>query len=63
MWNGGYINPGSVLTVATNGLLALAGGNGHYFYGIITNAGTIQLFNGGGDLYLYGSCEATGCHR
>ena len=57
MWNGGYINPGSVLTVATNGLLALAGGNAHYSYGIITNAGTIQLLNGGGDLYLYGSCS------
>ena len=57
MWNGGYIYPGSVVTVATNGLLALAGGNGHYSYGIITNAGTIQLLNGGGDLYLYGSCS------
>ncbi len=61
LWNGGYINPGIVLTVATNGLLALMTGvNEHYLYGIITNAGTIQLLNGGGDLYLYGSCEATG---
>ncbi len=60
MWNGGYLYPGSVLTVATNGLLALAGGNQHILYGIITNAGTIQLQNGGGDLYLYGSCEAVG---
>ena len=30
MWNGGYLNPGSVVTVATNGLLALTGGNQHY---------------------------------
>jgi hypothetical protein len=60
IWNGGYISPGSVLTVATNGLLAVAGGNGHALYGVITNAGTIQLLNGGGDLWLYGSCEAPG---
>ena len=57
MWNGGQINAGSVVTVATNGLLVLTGGNGHTFYGILTNAGTIQLPNGGGDLNLYGSCQ------
>jgi hypothetical protein len=55
-WNSGQINAGSVVTVATNRLLVLASGNAHYFYGIMTNAGTIQLSNGGGDLYLYGSC-------
>ena len=60
MWNGGQINAGSVLTVATNGLLALTGGSGHTFYGILTNAGTIQLPNGGGDLNLYGSCTGGG---
>ncbi len=60
LWNGGYLYPGSVVTMATNGLLALTGGNQHILYGIITNAGTIQLLNGGGDLYLYGSCEAAG---
>ena len=60
MWNGGNINAGSVLTVATNGLLVLTGGNSHYFSGILTNAGTIQLPNGGGDLNLYGSCTGGG---
>ena len=59
-WNSGMINAGSVLTVATNALLVLASGNGHTFYGILTNAGTIQLPNGGGDLYLYGSCQGGG---
>ena len=38
----------------------LTGGSGHYFYGILTNAGTIQLPAGGGDLQLYGSCGAAG---
>jgi len=60
VWNGGQINAGSVLTVATNGLLVLTGGSGHYFFGILTNAGTIQLPAGGGDLQLYGSCGAAG---
>jgi len=60
VWNGGQINAGSVLTVATSGLLVLTGGSGHYFYGILTNAGTIQLPAGGGDLQLYGSCGAAG---
>ena len=62
-WNSGsQINAGSVLTVATNRLLVLAGGNWHNFYGILTNAGTIQLLNGGGNLYLNGSCRSR-CHR
>jgi hypothetical protein len=56
IWNGGQVNPGSMVMVATNGLVTLAGGNGHYIDGIMTNTGTIQLLNGGGDLYLYGSC-------
>ena len=59
-WNYGNINAGSVVTVATNALLVLASGNGHTFSGILTNAGTIQLPNGGGDLYLYGSCQGAG---
>jgi hypothetical protein len=59
-WNYGAINAGSVVTVATNGLLVLGSGSSHYFYGILTNAGTIQLLNGGGDLDLYGSCRFAG---
>jgi hypothetical protein len=59
-WNSGQINPGSVVTVATNRLLVLAGGSGHSLYGIVTNAGTVQLLNGGGNLYLYGSCKGGG---
>jgi hypothetical protein len=57
IWNSGQINAGSVVTVATNQLLVLGGGGAHYFYGIMTNAGTIRLLNGGGNLYLYGSCQ------
>src|SRR5208282_5463958 len=59
-WNYGNINAGSVVTVATNRLLVLGSGNAHNFYGIMTNAGTIQLLNGGGDLVLCGSCQAAG---
>jgi hypothetical protein len=57
-WNNGAINAGSVMTVATNGLLVLASGSGHALLGIVTNAGTIQLLNGGGDLNLRGSCNS-----
>ena len=49
-WYSASIMAGSVVTVATNGLLVLTGGSQHILYGIITNAGTIQLLNGGGDL-------------
>ena len=56
-WNYGNINAGSVVTVATNRLLVLASGYGHPLFGIVTNAGTIQLLNGGGNLNLYGSCN------
>ena len=56
-WNNGNINAGSVVTVATNRLLVLASGYGHALFGIVTNAGTIQLLNGGGNLNLYGSCN------
>jgi hypothetical protein len=49
-WNYGSINPGSIMTVATNGWLTLGGGSGHYCYGILTNAGTIQLPAGGNSL-------------
>jgi hypothetical protein len=56
-WNSGAINAGSVVTVATNGLLVLASGSGHALYGTVTNAGTIQLLYGGGDLNLRGSCN------
>jgi hypothetical protein len=60
IWNSGQINAGSVVTVATNRLLVLGGGGAHYFYGIMTNAGTIRLLNGGGNLNLYGSCAGGG---
>ncbi len=56
VWNSGAINAGSVVTVATNRLLVVGSGNGHYLYGTLTNAGTIQLLNGGANLSLYGSC-------
>jgi hypothetical protein len=48
------------VTVATNRLLVLASGNGHNFFGVMTNAGTIQLLSGGGNLTLYGSCAGGG---
>ncbi|HXR04201.1 MAG TPA: hypothetical protein VN836_05790, partial [Verrucomicrobiae bacterium] len=57
-WNNGAVNAGSVVTVATNRLLVLASGSGHALLGIVTNAGTIQLLNGGGDLNLRGSCNS-----
>jgi hypothetical protein len=56
-WNSGQINAGSVVTVATNRLLVLGSGSGHALYGIVTNAGTIQLLYGAGDLILRGSCQ------
>ena len=60
LWNYGQINAGSVVTVATNGLVTLTGTSPHSLYGIMTNAGTIQLLNGSGDLVLNGSCQAAG---
>jgi hypothetical protein len=52
-WTGGQINGGCTVTVATNGLLALAGGNGNNYamFGAITNAGTVQLVSGYLQLY------------
>ena len=60
-WNNGNINPGSIMTVATNGWLTLGGGSGHYCYGILTNAGTIQLPAGGNSLALQGSYYGAAC--
>jgi hypothetical protein len=55
-WNNGNINPGSIMTVATNGWLTLTSGNVHDFYGMLTNAGTVQLLTGN-SLWLIGSCQ------
>ncbi|MGA2176115.1 MAG: hypothetical protein ABSH38_14155, partial [Verrucomicrobiota bacterium] len=43
-WTSGSIASGSTLTLATNGVLALAGNNGNNYacLGILTNAGTVQ---------------------
>jgi hypothetical protein len=47
-WTGGRIDVNSVLTVATNGLVYLDGdGSFLDFSGVLTNAGTILLTNGG----------------
>ena len=47
-WTGGRIATGSILTVATNGLLTVSGSSGNLdFSGILTNAGTIQLVSAG----------------
>ena len=58
-WTAGEIFNGCILTVATNGVLVLAGANGNSYYeeGIITNAGTMQLVSG--ELNLY-SCNGGG---
>jgi len=46
-WTGGQINQGCVVTVATNGTLALVGVNGNYVnQGVITNAGRVQFVSG-----------------
>jgi hypothetical protein len=52
-WTSGSIAAGSTLTIATNGLLVLAGNNGsdYYLYGTLTNAGTIRLVSGNLELY------------
>jgi fibronectin-binding autotransporter adhesin len=47
-WTSGSIAPGSTLTVATNGVLVLAGVNGtdYSLWGVLTNAGAVQLISG-----------------
>jgi hypothetical protein len=52
-WTSGSIATGSTLTIATNGLLLLAGKNGsdYYLQGALTNAGTIRLVSGNLELY------------
>src|ERR1017187_8605147 len=57
-WTNGSIAAGSTLTIATNGVLMVAG-NGCSLYGVLTNAGTVQLMNGG-NLTLPGSCHGSG---
>ena len=58
-WTGGSIGVGSTLTVATNGMLVLAGVNGsdYSLLGILTNAGTVKLVSGNLQL-LGGLCNA-----
>ena len=58
-WTAGEITGGAILTVATNGLLVLAGSNGvpYFMEGFFTNAGSLQLVSG--DLNLY-SCGGAG---
>ena len=57
-WTGGYIASGSLVTVATNGVLVLAGANGtdYRLYGMLTNAGTVQLVSG--NLQLDSGCSS-----
>src|ERR1035437_6753636 len=52
-WVSGSIAAGSSLTVATNGVLALAGNNGgdYNLSGALTNAGTLRLLSGNLQLY------------
>ncbi|HEY1789093.1 MAG TPA: hypothetical protein VGJ73_13105, partial [Verrucomicrobiae bacterium] len=47
-WTGGQIGNSANVTIATNGTLVLAGVNGSDYplYGILTNAGTIDLDSG-----------------
>src|ERR1035437_8150527 len=56
-WTSGTMGSGSILTIATNGVLVLAGSAQKTLYGTITNAGTIQI-TGSGALYCYGGYEA-----
>jgi hypothetical protein len=51
-WTSGSIGSGSTLTIATNGVLALAGVNGNNYTcsGVLTNAGTVQLQSGNFEL-------------
>ncbi len=56
-WTGGSIAGGSTLTVATNGVLLVTGGTYQYLYGVLTNAGTIQLTN---NSYLVCNGNASG---
>jgi hypothetical protein len=56
-WTRGTITNGSKLTVATNGVLVLAGRDGtdYALRGVLTNAGTVQLVSG--NLQLYSGCS------
>jgi hypothetical protein len=57
-WTGGYIASGSMVTVATNGVLELAGVNGtdYRLYGMVTNAGIVRLVSG--NLQLDSGCSS-----
>ena len=56
VWSGGVLGASSTFTVATNGVLLLAGINGtdYNLYGVLTNAGTVRLVSG--NLQLVGAC-------
>src|ERR1035437_8892392 len=56
-WTSGTMGSGSILTIATNGVLVLAGSAQKTLYGTITNAGIIQM-TGSGALYCYGGSGA-----
>ncbi len=58
-WSNGFIAAGSTLTLATNGILTLAGTNtaDYVVYGVLTNAGTIRLVSG--NLQLVGPSANT----
>src|SRR5208337_2652606 len=59
-WTSGQIGVnGSVLTVAANSVLVLAGVNGtdYVLQGTVTNAGTVQLVSGNLDLF---NCSGQG---
>jgi hypothetical protein len=55
-WSAGYIECGSALTIATDGVLTLAGnpGTDYSLQGILTNAGTVRLASG--NLQFYDGC-------
>ncbi|MGA2751494.1 MAG: hypothetical protein ABSG59_22235, partial [Verrucomicrobiota bacterium] len=60
-WTGGYINGNCVVSVATNGVLTLAGLAGYDYdlFGIVSNAGTMQLVSGDFRLNAAGGTPAT----
>jgi hypothetical protein len=55
-WTGGAISFGSILNIATNGTLVLAGNNGSdYYVSGLTNAGTLRLISGNLQIGLCGA--------
>jgi hypothetical protein len=52
-WNSGTLDTNSVLNVATSGLITLSSGSSKYWYGNLTNAGTVEWQPTGG-IVMYG---------